>query len=77
LVAPDSDREQTGAPHEVWEMDARGYQYIPDVGMITLINLNDRFSHVRLLSYPCQLGKKRVIRHGVQLQKVTSDKTRK
>ncbi len=60
---PDSDREQTGAPHEVWEMDARGYQYIPDVGMITLINLNDRFSHVRLLSYPCQLGEKRVIRH--------------
>ncbi len=60
---PDSDRKQTGAPHEVWEMDARGYQYIPDVGMITLINLNDRFSHVRLLSYPCQLGGKRVIRH--------------
>jgi len=60
---PDSDREQTGAPHMVWEMDARGYQYIPDVGMITLINLNDRFSHARLLSYPCQLGEKRVIRH--------------
>ncbi len=33
---PDSDREQTGAPHEIWEMDARGYQYIPDVGIIWL-----------------------------------------
>jgi len=60
---PDSDSKQSGGPHNVWEMDARGYQYIPDVGMITLINLNDRFSHVRLLSYPCQLGEKRVIRH--------------
>lgn len=60
---PDSDRQPTGAPHQVWEMDARGYQYIPDVGMVSLINLNDRFSHTRLLSYPCQLGEKVVIRH--------------
>jgi transposase len=60
---PDSNRKQSGSPHDIWEMDARGYQYIPDIGMIALINLNDRFSHVRLLSYPCQLGEKRVIRH--------------
>lgn len=60
---PDSNREETSMPHMVWEMDAKGYQYVPDVGMITLVNLNDRFSHARLLSYPCHLGKKRVIRH--------------
>ena len=53
----------TQAPHDVWEMDARGYQYIPDVGVVTLINLNDRVSHVRLLSYPCLLGKTRASRH--------------
>jgi hypothetical protein len=44
-------------------MDARGYQMVPEVGLITLINLNDRYSHVRLLSYPCFLGRQRVMRH--------------
>lgn len=49
--------------HDVWEMDAQGYRHVPEVGMVTLINLNDRASHVRLLSYPCRLGAKRVSRH--------------
>ena len=52
-----------GLPHEVWEMDAQGYQFIPDVGQVSLINFNDRGSHLRLLSYPCWLGHKRVERH--------------
>lgn len=49
--------------HQDWEMDAQGYQYIPDVGVITLINLEDRFSKVKLLSYPCWLGEHRASRH--------------
>ncbi len=57
------EEKPIGLPHEVWEMDAQGYQFIPDVGRVTLINLNDRVSHVRLMSYPCWLGKKRVERH--------------
>ncbi|MEZ4621069.1 MAG: hypothetical protein R2867_36975 [Caldilineaceae bacterium] len=44
-------------------MDARGHESIDGVGVVTLINLNDRFSHTRLLCYPCQLGKKKVERH--------------
>jgi transposase len=60
---PESDKERAQAVHEVWEMDARGYEHIPDVGVITLIDLNDRFSHVRLLSYPCWLGQARRQRH--------------
>lgn len=60
---PTSGSDQAGAPHAVWEMDARGYSYIPEVGMVTLINLNDRFTHLRLLSYPCVLGQQRVTRH--------------
>lgn len=60
---PKSGKEGAQAVHEVWEMDARGYEYIPDVGVITLIDLNDRFSHLRLLSYPCWLGQKRCQRH--------------
>lgn len=51
------------APHEEWEMDARGYQRVPDIGMITLVNLSDRFSKVKILSYPFKLGEKRASRH--------------
>lgn len=61
-VLPQAEKP-AGLPHEVWEMDAQGYQFIPDVGQVTLINLNDRGSHVRLMSYPCWLGEKRVERH--------------
>jgi hypothetical protein len=45
-------------------MDARGYGKVPDVGIISLINLNDRFTHLRLLSYPLQVGTHRVVRYG-------------
>lgn len=51
------------APHEEWEMDGRGYQKVPGVGVVTLINLNDRFSKLKLLSYPCWLGDKQASRH--------------
>lgn len=51
------------ACHQEWEMDARGYEKIPDVGVVTLINLKDRFSKIRLLSYPCWLGDHRASRH--------------
>jgi len=51
------------APHEVWEMDARGQQWVSQIGMISLINLNDLCSRTRLLSYPCWLGADRVDRH--------------
>lgn len=59
-VLPRSTRSAPQAPHEEWEMDTRGQERIADVGMITLINLNDRYSRVRLLSYPCWVGKQRV-----------------
>lgn len=60
---PDTNRVKAGSPHTVWEMDARGYSKVPDVGIISLINLNDRFSRARLLSFPCLVGKKRWQRH--------------
>ena len=55
--------EQATEVHEEWEMDARGYEYVPIVGIISLINLNDWVSHVHLLSYPCWLGQNRCQRH--------------
>ena len=57
------EEKPVGLPHQVWEMDAQGYQFIPGVGQVSLINLNDRGSHVRLISYPCWLGHQRVERH--------------
>ena len=61
---PESTGQKASAPHETWEMDARGYGKVPDVGIISLINLNDRFTHLRLLSYPLQVGTHRVERYG-------------
>lgn len=49
--------------HEEWEMDARGCEQIPGVGVVALINLNDVFSRVKVMSYPCWLGAERVQRH--------------
>lgn len=69
---PQSKTVKAGSAHQVWEMDARGYEYIPDVGVVTLIHLNDRFSHARLLSYPCWLGQSRVERHAKSADYQTS-----
>lgn len=63
IPLPKSERVRADTAHQVWEMDARGYERIDRVGMVALINLNDRFSHTRLLCYPCLLGEKRVERH--------------
>lgn len=60
---PESEKIRGGYAHQVWEMDAQGYENIPDIGFVSLINLNDRYSHARLLSYPCHLGQERVERH--------------
>lgn len=60
---PESHAQKSGLAHDVWEMDAQGYQYLPDGGIVLLINLNDRVSHVRLLRSPCFLGSTRVERH--------------
>jgi hypothetical protein len=59
---PQSVSSSAHKTHEEWEIDARGHEYIPDVGMVELIDLNDCYSHVRLLSYPCVLGQQRLSR---------------
>jgi len=51
------------APHDEWEMDARGHAYVPDVGVIALIDVNDVASKVKLCSYPCWLGQRRATRY--------------
>lgn len=44
--------------HAEWEMDARGYSRVPELGLISLIDIYDVYSHVKLLSYPCWVGQK-------------------
>jgi transposase len=56
-------RARPSAPHQEWEMDARGHAPVPGVGVVTLVHLNDRYSHARLLSYPFVLGEHRATRH--------------
>ena len=71
LTRPYQHRSQLPQPayheakkaHEQWEMDARGKEYVPDVGVIMLIDMNDRYSHTRLLSFPCWVGQHRIQRH--------------
>jgi len=60
---PQVARQVAQAPHVEWEMDACGYQRVPEVGLISLINLNDVYSRVKLMSYPCQVGQQRATRH--------------
>jgi transposase InsO family protein len=50
-------------PHEEWELDARGYEKVATVGVVALLNMNDRFSRTKVLSCPCWLGDQRASRH--------------
>ena len=43
------ERARPQATHEEWEIDARGQEYVPEVGVVELINLNDVYSGQRQL----------------------------
>lgn len=40
-------------PHEEWEMDAQGVIEVPDLGSVSLINIGDVFSRLKVDSLPC------------------------
>jgi transposase len=61
-VLPSPLRPALSGPHQEWELDARGEGLVPALGMVMLLDLNDRYSHARLLSYPCWVGEKRMTR---------------
>jgi hypothetical protein len=50
-------------PHQCWELDAEGVRAIANVGVVALVNLVDRASHLKLLSLPCWLGDTRAQHH--------------
>lgn len=60
---PQERRKRAKAPHDVWELDARGEEYIPEVGVIALLDVKDICSRARLMSFPAVLGKRRRQHH--------------
>ena len=40
-------------PHEEWQMDAQGVMHLPTLGRVALINVVDRVSRVKPVSWPC------------------------
>ncbi len=41
------------APHHEWEMDAQGVRYVGGVGKVSVINIGDPYSHLRVGSQAC------------------------
>ena len=39
--------------HEEWEMDAQGVMKVSEVGAVSIINISDLFSRVKVESFPC------------------------
>jgi hypothetical protein len=39
--------------HEEWEVDAQGVMKVPDLGSVSIININDLFSRLKVDSFPC------------------------
>jgi len=39
--------------HQVWEFDAQGVIQIPTLGPVSLINIKDLYSRLKIASYPC------------------------
>jgi len=39
--------------HEKWEVDAKGVIKVPDLGSVSVININDLFSRLKVDSFPC------------------------
>jgi hypothetical protein len=46
-------------PHDQWEVDAEGATLVPGVGRVSVINLCDVYSKVKVISYACLVGKPR------------------
>jgi transposase len=39
--------------HKEWEVDAQGVIKVPDLGSVSIININDLFSRLKVDSFPC------------------------
>jgi len=42
--------------HEEWEMDSRGAEQVDGLDWVSLVQVNDVYSRVKIASYPCRIG---------------------
>lgn len=52
-LLPQPECERLTRPHEEWEMDAQGIMDVPPAGKVSLINICDVFTTLKIDSYPC------------------------
>jgi len=50
---PQPQAAETERAHEEWEVDAQGVIKVPDLGSVSIININDLFSRLKVDSFPC------------------------
>ncbi len=50
---PEAKRESASKPHQEWEMDAQGVIQVDGIGSVSLINITDVYSRLKIESYPC------------------------
>ena len=58
LVSP--PREPTLEVHDEWEMDAQGAQEVKGLGKVSIVNITDVVSHLKVESYPHLVGHTRL-----------------
>lgn len=49
---PQSPEKAVDRPHEEWEVDAKGVLEVPSLGQVSLINIGDPFSRLKVDSFP-------------------------
>jgi hypothetical protein len=50
---PQEDAQDPQHPHEEWEVDAQGVIKVAELGSVSIINISDLFSRLKVDSFPC------------------------
>jgi hypothetical protein len=50
---PQPQTKDVQEPHEEWEVDAKGVIQVPSLGSVSLINIGDLVSRLKIDSFPC------------------------
>ena len=53
IPLPEPEAQQATHPHQEWELDAMGDQKVKGIGSVSLINIIDVVSRLKVESYPC------------------------
>ncbi len=53
---PKPDRLQVQAPHDLWQLDGRGNEWVADLGAIALLDIKDIYSHSYVSCFPAPIS---------------------